>query len=139
MQWSQYDGSAVAVTQEKTGASLWIPAHRTLKKELDSWRVEAKGEHVLVNSLGRPWPTNSFAVTFSDALRAHPQLQGLVFHGLRKSAAVRLAEAGCSTHEIAAITGHETLAMVELYTRGADQKRRAAAAMRKLELISNDG
>jgi integrase len=49
-----------------------------------------------------------------------------------------LAEAGCSTHEIAAITGHETLAMVELYTRGADQKRRAAAAIQKLELASKE-
>jgi integrase len=74
-------------------------------------------------------------VTISGAIREHLQLKGLVFHGLRKAAAVRLAEAGCSTHEIAAITGHETLAMVELYTKGAEQKRRAVAAIQKLELV----
>jgi len=53
-----------------------------------------------------------------------------VFHGLRKA-----AEAGCSTHEIAAITGHATLGMVELCTREADQRRRASAAIGKLELV----
>jgi len=48
-----------------------------------------------------------------------------------------LAEAGCSDHEIAAITGHRDLAMVQLYTRAvrnyrlpktAFEKRRLAAA-----------
>jgi integrase len=43
-----------------------------------------------------------------------------------------LAEAGCSTHEIACVTGHRTLAMVELYTRAADQKRMAGAAVVRL-------
>ncbi len=32
-----------------------------------------------------------------------------VTHGLRKTAARRLAEAGCSANEIGAITGHTTL------------------------------
>ena len=46
-------------------------------------------------------------------------------HGLRKTAARRLAEAGCSASEIAAITGHKTLAEVERYTRATDQARLA--------------
>jgi len=52
-------------------------------------------------------------------------------HGLRKTAARRLAEAGCSASEIAAITGHKTLAEVERYTRATDQVRLARQAMRK--------
>jgi Phage integrase family len=52
-------------------------------------------------------------------------------HGLRKAAARRLAEAGCSASEIAAITGHKTLAEVERYTRAADQVRLAQQAIRK--------
>lgn len=137
MRWGQYDGSAVAVLQEKTGADLWIPAHRKLKAELDQWRAEPHGETILVNSLGRPWPKHSFAARISRVIGEHPTLKGLVFHGLRKASAARLAEAGCSTHEIAAITGHATLAMVELYTRKADQKRRAAEAIRKLEMVKD--
>ena len=55
-----------------------------------------------------------------------------VTHGLRKAAARRLAEAGCSAHEIAAITGHRTLKEIERYTRGAEQARLAAAAIRRM-------
>ena len=50
---------------------------------------------------------------------------------MRKAAARRLAEAGCSASEIAAITGHKTLAEVERYTRAADQERLARQAIRK--------
>jgi len=52
-------------------------------------------------------------------------------HGLRKAAARRLAEAGRSVSEIAAITGHKTLAEVERYTRTADQERFARPAIRR--------
>ena len=52
-------------------------------------------------------------------------------HGLRKAAARRLAEAGCTMHEIAAITGHASLSEVQRYTRAADQARLARAAMDK--------
>jgi integrase len=53
-------------------------------------------------------------------------------HGLRKAAARRLADAGCSTHEIASITGHATLAEVSRYTKAADQQRLARSALGKL-------
>jgi hypothetical protein len=43
-----------------------------------------------------------------------------------------LADAGCSMHEIAAITGHDSLSMVQLYTRSADQERLASAAIIRL-------
>ena len=47
------------------------------------------------------------------------------------SAAKMLAEAGCSTHQIAAITGHATLAMVQKYSKAAEQRRLASEAMAK--------
>jgi integrase len=56
-----------------------------------------------------------------------------VTHGLRKAAARRLAEAGCSANEIAAITGHTTLKEIERYTKAADQRKLATAAMGRLE------
>ena len=49
-----------------------------------------------------------------------------VFHGLRKAALTRLADAGCTTHELAAISGHKTLSEV------ADQARLARAAMERI-------
>jgi integrase len=53
-------------------------------------------------------------------------------HGLRKAAARRLAEAGASALQIAAITGHQTLAEVSRYTASAEQERLAEDAMAKL-------
>jgi hypothetical protein len=70
-------------------------------------------------------------------------------HGLRKAAARRLAEAGCSANEIATSTGHKTLAEVERYTRAADQARLAQQAIRRqidagggkppLDEVANEG
>ena len=50
---------------------------------------------------------------------------------LRKAAAGRLAEAGYTTTEIAAITGHISLSEIENYTRKADQVRPTRAAIAK--------
>ena len=55
-----------------------------------------------------------------------------VTYGLRKAAARRLAEAGCSANEIASITGHETLKEVQRYTKAAEQRKVAVAAMARL-------
>jgi integrase len=55
-----------------------------------------------------------------------------VTHGLRKAAARRLAEAGCSANEIAAVTGHATLEEVARYTLAAEQKRLAQSAIKRL-------
>jgi hypothetical protein len=49
--------------------------------------------------------------------------------GLRKSAAVRLMEAGCSSKEVAAITGHASLREIERYTKAAEQEKLARQAV----------
>jgi integrase len=51
---------------------------------------------------------------------------------LRKATARRLAEIGCTGHQIAAITGHASLSEVQQYTKAADRKRMAREAMAKL-------
>lgn len=53
-------------------------------------------------------------------------------HGLRKACARRLAEAGASSHEIMAVTGHKTLAEVERYTETALREDMADSAFAKL-------
>ena len=58
---------------------------------------------------------------------------GLQFHGLRHTAAVRLAEVGATDREIMAILGHRTATMVTRHTRSAEQERLARAAIAKLE------
>ncbi len=53
-------------------------------------------------------------------------------HGLRKACARRLAEAGATPHEIAAVTGHATLKEVERYTRDAQRSGLADSGFEKL-------
>jgi integrase len=59
-------------------------------------------------------------------------LHGFSAHGLRKAGCRRLAEAGCTAHEIAAWSGHRTLSEVAHYTRAVDQAAMARAAMIKV-------
>lgn len=125
MPWSAYDGLTVRLRQEKTGTPLVIPATADLRRELDSWpRV---GVLILYTHSGRAWSVNylSHAVTAA--------LSGLPLHGLRKLAATSLAEAGCTVHEIAAVTGHASLAMVQLYTKAVQQEQLAGAAILRLD------
>ena len=130
MKWSDFDGELIAVRQQKTGALISIPCHKELRAELES--IPRSADTILVGELGKPISS----ITLAGAV--HRQLQkmgvsGYSIHGLRKNAAVALADAGCSTMEIAAVTGHKTLAMVEHYSKRRDQRLHARSAMDKWE------
>lgn len=140
MTWAAFDGESIRVRQQKTGAALVIPCHPVLKAELLAWRAPTDGKVVpldrdrpiLINTWSRAWQPGHLSRELPKHLVRVGLPRALNVHGLRKLAATELADAGCSTHEIAAITGHTTLAMVELYTRSADQERLAKAAIVKL-------
>jgi integrase len=103
-----------------------------LKAELDAWRTGATATTILTNTLGRPWRAQHLSRELPRQLERIGLPRALNVHGLRKLAAAELAEAGCTEKEIAAVTGHRTLAMVQLYTGSADQERLAGAAVIKL-------
>ncbi len=117
---------AIEVRQVKTGTRLFIPLHPEL-----SAMIEAETDRLtfLMTEQGRPFTPNGFYMRF----KAWSADAGLPIdrspHGLRKAAARRLAEAGCSAHQIASITGHRTLAEVQRYTQAADQARLARDAV----------
>ena len=56
-----------------------------------------------------------------------------MLHGLRKTAARKLADMGLSTETIKSVTGHVTDRMVGEYVKGANQKRLAKEAIRRWE------
>lgn len=132
--WSAYDGRALRLVQQKTGRPLVIPAHPELRAALDTWRRDAMATTILADAAGRPWKPGYLSEALPAAM-VRAGLPPLGVHGLRKLAAAMLADAGCSTHEVAAITGHTTLAMVQLYTAGADQHRLATAAVTRLQTV----
>ncbi|MGE0417316.1 MAG: tyrosine-type recombinase/integrase [Acetobacteraceae bacterium] len=130
MGWSAYDGRAIRLVQQKTGAPLVIPCHPKLKAALDEWPRIATT--ILTDQSGRPWKPEYLSHALPAALPAIGLSNEINVHGLRKLAATALAEAGCSVREIAAVTGHQTLAMVQLYTDSVDQQKLAAAAIVRL-------
>ena len=95
-------------------------------------QVPATQLTLLETQYGQPFTPAGFGNWFGDAAEA-AGLEGRTAHGLRKSASVRMAEAGATPSQIKAITGHKNLAEVTLYTDAADQERLAREAMRKVE------
>lgn len=132
LRWSNVAGGVIRLRQEKTGAVLALPIHPDLARELAAWRAKSAGEHILARADGTPWDREHLSMLVMRERRAAGMPESLNLHGLRKLAAVRLAQAGCSTHEIAAFTGHQTLAEVARYTAAADQERLAASAAHRL-------
>jgi integrase len=120
---------AITVRQQKTGATLEIPIHPELRKALDA----VSSEHLtyLVTEHGKPFTAAGFGNWFRDRCNEADLSKECSAHGLRKAACRRLAEAGCTAHQIAAISGHASLREVERYTRAADQARLARQAFEK--------
>lgn len=131
MTWGALRGGTIQVMQGKTGAELVIPVHRDLRAALEAW--PRKHVTILATEDGRGTSVGGFGNFMADCIGAAGLPARCVLHGLRKAASRRLAEAGCSAHEIMAITGHKTLAEVQRYTAAAAQKTLARAAIARIE------
>lgn len=83
----------------------------------------------LTTQAGKPFAPTGFTDWFRERCKEASLPLGLSAHGLRKAACRRLAEAGCSASQIAAVSGHRTLKEVERYVRAADQRRMAVDAV----------
>lgn len=117
----------IAVRQIKTGAELRLPIAAPLARELA--HVPPGQLTFLARTDGASHSANGFYNVFSDWCRQAGLPSGLAPHGLRKAAARRLAEAGATTHQIAAITGHKTLSEIAVYTAAASQQMLAQQAV----------
>lgn len=106
-----------------------IPVIPNLQKIIDA--TPTGDLTFLVTALNRPFTSNGFGNRFRKRCD-EAGLQNCSVHGLRKAAAARLAELGCTEQEIMAITGHRTSKEVTRYTRAASQKTRAESALRRL-------
>lgn len=127
MTWGDIDASGIRVVQKKTGTKLTVPLHGDLSAIL----AGTKKDHAVIvtTDYDRPFTVNGFRGFLTKAISRAGLPARCKPHGLRKAAARRLAEAGCSAHEIQSITGHKTLSEVERYTRAADQTKLATSAI----------
>jgi integrase len=107
------------VTQEKTGAVVSLPVLPALAASIIAAKTGALV--FLLSEHGKPYSRKGFG----NKVRQWCDEAGLPqcsAHGLRKSAARRFAEAGCSNQQIKAWTGHTTDSEVSRYTAAADQQ-----------------
>lgn len=108
---------------------LEIPIHPDFQAAMDA--MATLPMTLFETQYGKPRSENAFGDWFKKHCKAANIPDGYTLHGLRYSAAVRLADVGCGAHEIMAITGHKDLKLVQQYTKQADQRRLARSAIRK--------
>jgi integrase len=145
LKWFSYDGTYIRLIQSKSirrrksgkrskPVRVVIPVGAPLKAALDAARVgKSAQDNVLLNSRGEPWTSDGFRTSWGKACAA-AGIVGLTFHDLRGTAVTRLAVAGCTEAEIAAITGHklsDVRSIIDAYLH-RDQAL-GESAIRKLE------
>ena len=125
-----------AKNEHRNPIDIDIPIHSALIASITAFEnahPDAKKRLTfLTTEFGKSFTANGFGNKFKDWCR-QADLPHCSAHGLRKSTSVELAESGATPHEIMAITGHQTLEEVERYTRAANRKLNANAAMAKLK------
>jgi integrase len=137
--WDQVADDILRVTQIKTGTPLALPIKEELFEALGIGREEQTGPWVAtIRGPERQMSSRTLSSRFSEYVKAAGLPRGLelnpatgkkergcCLHGLRATAATKLALEGATPHMIKAWTGHKSIADVQRYTKHADQIRLA--------------
>ena len=128
-------------TKRTTGKSLEIGIIPELQTALDAMPHSGDVLTFLTNDYGRPFASaaafgNKFAdwcvaADLKSVLCDDGKIRNFRAHGLRKAALTELAYAGCTGPELMNVSGHSSLAQVQVYIDKANQRRMADFAMDK--------
>jgi integrase len=120
----------VEFRRQKTKVEVAIPILPELQQAIDAM---PKAEHLtfLMTEKGKPFTAAGFGNWFREQCDAAGLSKAA--HGLRKAGATRLAEHGCTDHEIMAWGGWTSLKEVQRYTKAANRKRLALQASERLK------
>lgn len=121
----------IHLRQQKTGTHLAIPIHSALKAVLEA--THTKHLTFLVAQGSKSFSAAGFGNLFRQWCVDAGIDAGLSPHGLRKAMCRRLAEAGATTLQIMAITGHKNVDEIEVYVAAANQQGLGRDAMAKIE------
>jgi integrase len=131
MTWAQFEAGGVEYVRSKTGVAVDMSVGDELQRAL----AAAPRDHITIinTAYGKPFTVDGFSQWMRDAMTDAGLPLDCKPHGLRKTLGRRLADAGCTAHEIMAMLGHTTLEEAERYTREADRKRGARQAVIKMD------
>jgi integrase len=129
------------VKQGKTGQVLLIPVSKMLERVIQQSGRGLSEDFIVCIDGNNKMKDYQFDYLWKVVLD-EAEMMGVIesakkptFHGLRKNAAIRMAQSGCTEREIMSITGHKTTRMVSRYVKQANQKTMAQNAMSKLEAM----
>jgi integrase len=128
--WQNVKEGRSAFKRGKTRQAVDLPIQPELWAELD--QIAPDQMLFLTHGEGLPYKSESLGNWFREQCDA-ACLTGCSAHGLRKSGATRLANAGATENEIAAFLGHRTTNEARTYTKAADRGRLADGAFAKLQ------
>lgn len=120
------------VVQQKTGKALWLPIHPNLADVLEAIPDFDSREFVVLTQWGKRFSDKALGMRMQKWTKAAGIPPGHTLHGLRKTLGKALAEHGATTRELMDMLGHDNIEHAELYSREADQRHMAAAAMATL-------
>lgn len=111
LEWAAYDGGTIRLRQRKTKIRVTIPVGAPLRTALEAALAEYRRagkpvpSTILATERGTAWTEAGFRASWRKAC-IKAGVTGVTFHDLRGTAVTRLAVAGATVPEIAAITGH---------------------------------
>jgi len=135
MTWGMVAGDMIRVRQQKTKTALEIPMHDNLKAMIEDLPRSDRHLFLLSNKRGDRLTSGVFLLWCQQFSRKLGENR--TPHGLRKNAAIELFEAGCTSAEVAAVTGHKSLAMLEHYGKRRSQPKIARLGMGKWQAKTN--
>ncbi len=129
--WSQICDGRILFLQSKTRARVAVPIASPLAETLESLPRTCKT--ILMTGRGTSWTSDGFRSSFRHACEK-AGLRNLTFHDLRGTAITRMALAGCTSIQIAAVTGHSIATIGQILSDHyiGDQSALADLAMEKL-------
>lgn len=143
MRWSDIEKvqgrPGINVVQQKTGKQLWVPFTDGLQAAIEGW--ERRPGFILLKDDGQPYGNRKqLSMAWERDRDGNPELAscaGLVLHGLRATAVVRLRQAGVPSPMIADMVGM-SVTMIERYCRLSNQKDNAMAAIHYLNRTTSE-
>ena len=137
-----------AKTLHSTGKLLTIRIIPELRAALDAMPASDTLTY-LTTDYGKPFASAAaFGNKFADWCREagleavtcdDGRTRNYRAHGLRKAACCQLAHSGCTAAEIQAVSGHATLAQLQVYIDEVEQERMADVAIKKRQTNADRG
>lgn len=128
--WGNFDGEAFKFNQEKTQTPMDLELSPCLSKRFaDIARGDDDDFIIKYEATGRPYDMRMYA-KIAQLVRTKAKLSSdLQIRDLRRSGATEMGQAGCTEDEIAAVTGHTSRQMLEIYVNPT--RKTAARGMQK--------